>query len=511
MKTYANATKNSSLKKQLDKASPGSSKQFQTKPDTRIATLDTIANSPAHTVTQKVLKREENESVQAKGNKTGLPDNLKTGIENLSGHSMDDVKVHYNSSKPKDLGAHAYAQGTDIHLGSGQEKHLPHEAWHVVQQKQGRVKPTLQMKGRVNVNDDVALEKEADVMGEKTILTPKNKKSFFTTATNTFKNPVTQMVLNFNSPIKAEEVKEVKQAGGKLVFILTGKKGKKADKVIVKIEPVMGGESKGQMKTRNNIVQGFAEAILANVPGSSQLTEQDKHEILKLNGLGGSLDLLKRILSDTNYMANALVLKKEHMDVGKNLGEIIQDDDNANARNIIVKKVRNVKGLLLRSQKILLNASIVKSLGRMAAFDLFIGNYDRFQPDAEGTNLENIDFTQSEKEVLSLDQLDPNSPIVKNTGEINQWEGEEIMNNKGTMHLWGNNVYNHLFDKAKIPDSMFDSKLSLGFISGMDEAVAIIKSRKGLMKYLSLNQASWSSDENREIASALLSRINLIK
>ncbi|WP_337966033.1 DUF4157 domain-containing protein [uncultured Flavobacterium sp.] len=109
--------------------------------------------------------------VQRKVNQTGLPDNLKSGIENLSGHSMDDVKVHYNSNKPEQLNAHAYAQGTDIHIASGQEKHLPHEAWHVVQQKQGRVKPTLQMKGRVNVNDDAGLEKEADVMGAKALQT----------------------------------------------------------------------------------------------------------------------------------------------------------------------------------------------------------------------------------------------------------------------------------------------------------------------------------------------------
>ena len=108
--------------------------------------------------------------IQRKENKTGLPDNLKTGVENLSGHSMDDVKVHYNSPKPAQLKAHAYAQGTDIHVASGQEKHLPHEAWHVVQQKQGRVKPTMQMKGKVNVNDDSGLEKEADVMGAKASL-----------------------------------------------------------------------------------------------------------------------------------------------------------------------------------------------------------------------------------------------------------------------------------------------------------------------------------------------------
>ncbi|MEL7146648.1 MAG: DUF4157 domain-containing protein, partial [Bacteroidota bacterium] len=98
--------------------------------------------------------------VQKKENKTGLPDHLKTGMERLSGLSLDDVKVHRNSAKPKQLNAYAYAQGTDIHLAPGQEKHLPHEAWHVVQQKQGRVKPTLQMKGKVYVNDDAFLEKE---------------------------------------------------------------------------------------------------------------------------------------------------------------------------------------------------------------------------------------------------------------------------------------------------------------------------------------------------------------
>jgi hypothetical protein len=102
------------------------------------------------------------------GGRTGLPGSLKAGIENLSGFNMDDVRVHYNSSKPKQLKAHAYAQGTDIHIGPGQEKHLAHEAWHVAQQKQGRVKPTVQMKGNgVPVNDDVGLETEADTMGAK--------------------------------------------------------------------------------------------------------------------------------------------------------------------------------------------------------------------------------------------------------------------------------------------------------------------------------------------------------
>ena len=98
-----------------------------------------------------------------------LPPDLQAGIESLSGISMDDVKVHENSDAPEQLGAHAYAQGNDIHLGPGQEKHLPHEAWHVVQQMQGRVQPTTQLKGIVPVNDDKGLEREADVMGAKAV------------------------------------------------------------------------------------------------------------------------------------------------------------------------------------------------------------------------------------------------------------------------------------------------------------------------------------------------------
>ena len=59
-----------------------------------------------------------------KANNTGLPDQLKSGIENLSSNSMDDVKVHYNSDKPAQFNANEYAQGTDVHLA---ELHgMPH-------------------------------------------------------------------------------------------------------------------------------------------------------------------------------------------------------------------------------------------------------------------------------------------------------------------------------------------------------------------------------------------------
>jgi hypothetical protein len=104
-----------------------------------------------------------------KSNNTGLPHQLKSGIESLSGMSMDHVKVHYNSEKPAQLQAHAYAQGSEIHVGPGQERHLPHEAWHVVQQARGLVRPTRQLKNGAAINDNASLEHEADVMGARSL------------------------------------------------------------------------------------------------------------------------------------------------------------------------------------------------------------------------------------------------------------------------------------------------------------------------------------------------------
>ncbi|MGQ7846066.1 eCIS core domain-containing protein [Granulosicoccus sp. 3-233] len=104
--------------------------------------------------------------VPAKDN--ALPEVLRSGIERLSGDSMAGVRVHRNSNAPAAVSAHAYAQGDDIHLAPNQERHLPHEAWHVVQQRQGRVKPTAEVSGRP-VNDDVALEREADIMGQRAL------------------------------------------------------------------------------------------------------------------------------------------------------------------------------------------------------------------------------------------------------------------------------------------------------------------------------------------------------
>lgn len=134
--------------------------------------LDDIDIFPRETVQPKLRKgtvgdRYEQKQNSPLPNRTGMPDRLKAGIESLSGIDMSDVRVHANSDKPAQLNALAFTQGNQIHLGPGQTKHLPHEAWHVVQQKQGRVRATTLIKG-LGINDDSSLERESDMMGAKT-------------------------------------------------------------------------------------------------------------------------------------------------------------------------------------------------------------------------------------------------------------------------------------------------------------------------------------------------------
>lgn len=105
-------------------------------------------------------KKEKN-TPQQKINKTGIPIQMKNFFEHSSGLSLDDVRVHYHSQKPMMLNAHAYTQGNQVYIGSGQEKHLGHELTHVIQQKQGRVKPRAMING-MYMNNDTDLEKEAD-------------------------------------------------------------------------------------------------------------------------------------------------------------------------------------------------------------------------------------------------------------------------------------------------------------------------------------------------------------
>lgn len=100
-----------------------------------------------------------------------MPAAVQAKMEDAFGADFSAVRIH-EGPEAASIGALAYTRGTNIHVAPGQyrpdtqrgQELLGHELAHVVQQSQGRVRPTTQAKG-VDVNDDEALEREADEMG----------------------------------------------------------------------------------------------------------------------------------------------------------------------------------------------------------------------------------------------------------------------------------------------------------------------------------------------------------
>lgn len=105
-----------------------------------------------------------------------LPRDVRAKMETAFSADFSDVRVHIGHEATS-LGAIAYTWGTNIHFAPGQynphtiqgQKLLGHELWHVLQQKQGRVRNPFG--GGVAVVQDHALEAEADRMGIKAAMT----------------------------------------------------------------------------------------------------------------------------------------------------------------------------------------------------------------------------------------------------------------------------------------------------------------------------------------------------
>lgn len=124
-----------------------------------------------HAVKEKTEKKSINTVSQQQNcstgreNNTGIPTQLKERMEESTGLSFDDVCVHYNSVLPAKLDALAYTKGNQVKISPGQERHLPHELGHVVQQKLGVVRANAIYAGGVAMNTDASLEQQADELG----------------------------------------------------------------------------------------------------------------------------------------------------------------------------------------------------------------------------------------------------------------------------------------------------------------------------------------------------------
>lgn len=190
----------------------------------------------------------QHESEQEQQNKTGIPDDLKTGMENLSGVSLDDVKVHYNSEEPEKLNANAQTDGKDVHVGKGQEKHLPEELGHVIQQKKKNVQPTTKLNNEVPINDNQNLEKEAVSMGQQALKNKDNKQENLEQIPST-SGPIQRAEINEDAnAMESLYKRKYKRLGSRSVYLTN---------------------QNGQLETDNN-----------NQPQTKKLVKKNKLQIL---------------------------------------------------------------------------------------------------------------------------------------------------------------------------------------------------------------------------------------
>ena len=102
-----------------------------------------------------------------------MPQEVRVKMESAFAADFSTVRIQQGPQATA-VGALAYAQGNDIYFAPGQfdpasergQELLGHELAHVIQQREGRVPGTAHAKGG-NINDDPALEREADELGRR--------------------------------------------------------------------------------------------------------------------------------------------------------------------------------------------------------------------------------------------------------------------------------------------------------------------------------------------------------
>lgn len=91
--------------------------------------------------------------IDRRKHRSDLPAKLANNIEQMTGVSLEGVKVIRDSLLPLEHQAEALAMdGKEIHLARGQEEHLPEEAAHIARQRQGGVTSN---KGQLNTQSHI--------------------------------------------------------------------------------------------------------------------------------------------------------------------------------------------------------------------------------------------------------------------------------------------------------------------------------------------------------------------
>ncbi len=333
--------------------------------------------------------------------------------------------------------------------------------------------------------------------------------------------------LAYDKPVRARELQTVFKVPGKSTFILTGRDG---SKLVAKFEP--GSETQDQKKARLLATNLMAKQILPNVPSFQFLTQEDLTALSQVPAnWGADAVSLSGIAASAMPGGQFAGLKLEFLPVGDSLEDMINKAvpgaaqgpgpgrpapappggapaavGPAPARPVLPPRVQTEAMLLLQS-----NPLIWVDFGRMAAFDLFVGNVDRFHTVTPTVNVQNLDFTGgANPSAVALDNFNPGSSIwAMNNDDVSFGRGfPEPLRKSSAIKTYAQAVVSFIAGQVGIAvQKTYEDAFATGFNRSRDA----IKDNKALLKDAVTRSTRAQEQERVDYYSFLLERVKLMK
>ncbi len=231
-----------------------------------------------------------------------------------------------------------------------------------------------------------------------------------------------QRVLDHTAPLAAPDIAGVTQLAPKVWRL----NGHGPDSVIIKIEALGNAETPEQFKTRAAYTTELAHLVLQGVPQASELSPADTAIITGLNPAAAGMADAAGLQGFLNAPHGLVFFKAETVNVGSNVRELI-DTANADFKKSLKAGTKSM-GVL---QSRLMTGPMMRSMGRQAAFDMIVNNYDRFRPDGT-VNLTNLDI--SDTVALGIDNINPWDPLT------DKWEGAPHLQSEANARKFCNQI-----------------------------------------------------------------------
>jgi hypothetical protein len=279
--------------------------------------------------------------------------------------------------------------------------------------------------------------------------------------------PVVQRVLDHNSPLVAADVASVTELAAK-VFLLTGHGG---DEIIIKFEVAIGGEDLESYAARDEYTRKLANLVLAGVPDANRVTPGDLGVLQGLTApaVGGDIATFAQAIAGP-LPPNILVLKAQKVNAGTNFkAKMDEIGDKLKPENGGMRAFKKSQSAF---ETQITQPAMIKSMGRMAAYDLIINNRDRFRPDGT-VNLVNLDLGAAA--ALGIDNLDPNNRI-----DPNGPAGVPILSSLPAMLDFTTKTVNFLCTEMLAAQDA--GPMRQHFLSGLIEATRALKAHEGVIR-----------------------------